>query len=310
MTLFTFDVDVNGLGIGESRPGQVPIRFELVFEADEIDQRMSYALRAKILDGERLLFINDRHYPVLTRGAGRHVDMMLVQAKRPDPGLSGAANAGHETAASDEGTQRRGMFRYLADAALFRDCRDGKSYPVAMEGGYLELERAYLDSGIEGGTEVLVWLEGRYLERPPMEGNISEINLIVDKLHHLDPTKTCTPDVSATLTGTYWKLLELGGTAVSVPEGGREPHLILAGNDSRLRGHGGCNSFFGQFDHDGDSLRFSAIGSTMMACPEGMEAEDAFLQALQGVNRFGISGLFLTLYRDDQPLVRLEAIYF
>ena len=64
-----------------------------------------------------------------------------------------------------------GMFRYMADAALFRDCRTDRSYPVAMEENYIELERAYLNSGVEAGTEVMVELDGRYLERPGMENN-------------------------------------------------------------------------------------------------------------------------------------------
>jgi copper homeostasis protein (lipoprotein) len=36
------------------------------------------------------------------------------------------------------------MFSYMADAAGFRDCRNGLSFPVAMEGAYIDLERAYL----------------------------------------------------------------------------------------------------------------------------------------------------------------------
>lgn len=35
-----------------------------------------------------------------------------------------------------------GMFRCLADAALFKECLTGRSYPVATEGDYLSLERA------------------------------------------------------------------------------------------------------------------------------------------------------------------------
>lgn len=35
-----------------------------------------------------------------------------------------------------------GLFRYQADAATFEDCATGARYPVAMEGGYLDVERA------------------------------------------------------------------------------------------------------------------------------------------------------------------------
>lgn len=35
-----------------------------------------------------------------------------------------------------------GMFTYFADAALFVHCATGRTYPVALEGDYLALERA------------------------------------------------------------------------------------------------------------------------------------------------------------------------
>jgi len=37
-----------------------------------------------------------------------------------------------------------GYFRYAADAALFYPCGEEKGIPVAMEGDYLKIERAYL----------------------------------------------------------------------------------------------------------------------------------------------------------------------
>ena len=62
-----------------TNPGQVPIHFELAYQPEDIDDRMSYAIQARILEGESLMFINDTHTPVLTRGAGNQVDMMLVK---------------------------------------------------------------------------------------------------------------------------------------------------------------------------------------------------------------------------------------
>lgn len=276
-------------------PGQVPIRFEMEYPTAEIDDRMSYALRATIHDRGRMLFTTDTHVPVLTRGAGREARLVLVAVT--------------QAAAEAEGIGLEGMFRYLADAALFRDCRTNRVFPVAMEGCYIELERAYLDSGIEAGKEIMVRLQGRYLERPAMEGNNKEIKLIVDKVEKLDPEKTCTPTAHAELQNTYWKVVELDGGAVETPEGMREAHVILASEDSRAHGHAGCNNFFGHFETAGEKLSFSALGSTMMACPEGMDTEQAFLQALGETTRYEISGQFLTLYANDRPLARLEAVY-
>lgn len=203
----------------------------------------------------------------------------------------------------------QGMFSYMADAAIFRDCRNNKTYPVSIEGQFIELERTYLNSGIEPGKEVMVELNGRLLERPPMEGNINKVKLIVDEVIKLLPDKTCAPEVHAELLGTYWKLLEVGGTRVLTPDGMKEAHLILAGADSRAHGNAGCNNFFAQFKAEEESLEFSAVGSTMMACPAGMDTEQAFLQALGETKRYHISGLFMELYNGEQLLARLEAVY-
>ena len=142
-----------------------------------------------------------------------------------------------------------------------------------------------------------------------MEGNSNLISLIVDKLEKLDPENTCAPTDHAELQNTYWKLVELDGRPVVTPEGMREAHIVLGTEGSNARGHAGCNNFFGTFEVAGDKLTFSALGSTMMGCPEGMDTERAFLQALGETNRYEISGQFLTLYADDRPLARLEAVY-
>jgi putative lipoprotein len=59
---------------------QVPIPFEIDYDPAAIDARYVYAVQARIEIAERLLFITDRQYPVLTRGAPDHVELMLVRA--------------------------------------------------------------------------------------------------------------------------------------------------------------------------------------------------------------------------------------
>ena len=207
------------------------------------------------------------------------------------------------------GTALEGMFRYMADAAIFRDCHDGKEFPVAMESNYIDLERAYLENRGEPGSEVLVRLRGRYLERPAMEGDQKEVHLIVEQLEEILPGESCEPTQHASLTDTYWKLLELESEPVTTPEGMREAHVILASAESRAHGFAGCNNFFGGYQTEGESLTFSAMGATMMACAEGMDTEQAFLGALGETTRYTISGQFLHLYANDHLLARFEAIY-
>ena len=55
----------------------LPIPFVLHYDPNEIDERMTYSVFASIRSGERLLFISDRSYPVLTRGHSDRVDLVL-----------------------------------------------------------------------------------------------------------------------------------------------------------------------------------------------------------------------------------------
>lgn len=287
-------------------PGQVPIPFELAYQPGAIDPAMSYAIRARILapDGS-LLFINDAQFPVITRDAGTHADMLLVSASRR------ASSAG--SAAETAGMELQGQFSYLADAASFRDCKTGKVFPVEMSGQYQALEHAYLNSGIETGTGLTVSVRGRYLERPGMEVNTNKIMLIVDKFQQISENQDCTPTEHAELFNTYWKLIELDGKRVQLdgtPAQQREAHMVLNEQEFRVNGHSGCNRFFGGFDLDGEKLVFSGLGSTMMACPSGMETEQAFLLALGESNRARVLGQFLELFKNEHSLARFEAVYF
>ena len=53
--------------------------FSLPYAAKDIDERMTYSVFATIRSGDRLLFVSDRSYQVLTRGHSNHVDLILVQ---------------------------------------------------------------------------------------------------------------------------------------------------------------------------------------------------------------------------------------
>ncbi len=63
---------------------QPPFAYELTVDAARIDPRMRYAVSARILRGEQLLFINDTQYPVLTQGGGTTANLVLVRVT-PSP---------------------------------------------------------------------------------------------------------------------------------------------------------------------------------------------------------------------------------
>jgi heat shock protein HslJ len=112
------------------------------------------------------------------------------------------------------------------------------------------------------------------------------------------------------ITEKYWKLVELKGQPV--PALKREPYLILRTEDKRMTGFGGCNSFTGAYtlDEAASRIRFDQVASTMMACPSGMDVEQAFHEVLRGVDNYSLNGDRLSLNRARMaPLARFEAVY-
>jgi putative lipoprotein len=71
--------DVLGRARIES-PGNPPIRFSIGYDPAGIDPSHSYAVRARVLVGEDLLFVTDQNYPALTRGHGSDVQLLLRRA--------------------------------------------------------------------------------------------------------------------------------------------------------------------------------------------------------------------------------------
>ena len=57
----------------------IPIPFALPYTPADIDERMTYSVFASIRSGDRLLFVTDRSYQVLTRGQSDHVELVLIK---------------------------------------------------------------------------------------------------------------------------------------------------------------------------------------------------------------------------------------
>jgi heat shock protein HslJ len=108
---------------------------------------------------------------------------------------------------------------------------------------------------------------------------------------------------AARLRSTYWKLTALGSTPVNVADSQREPHIILQADSKQVNGSGGCNRMFGSYELNGDALTFSGVGSTKMACQDGMDVETSFLPSLQRVAKWRITGQRLELLDSSGALV-------
>ncbi len=60
-------------------PGRFPVDFAVSYEPDDIDPRAVYGLQVRVTLNDRLIYINDTAFDVLTRGnPGRGVDMWVI----------------------------------------------------------------------------------------------------------------------------------------------------------------------------------------------------------------------------------------
>ena len=197
----------------------------------------------------------------------------------------------------------RGMYRYMADAAMFEECLTGLKLPVAAEGDNIALQTAYLSVKHEPDAPVLASVQGLIAPRPAMEGDQPVPTLVVEKFVRFWPNETCgARGVTHELASTRWVLMRLNDEPVNSSELQREPFIALEGNEHRVFGNGGCNRVVGGYATDGDKITFKPLALTRMACPN-MAFESAFEKALNDATRWKISGAHLELFDANGAVV-------
>ena len=113
--------------------------------------------------------------------------------------------------------------------------------------------------------------------------------------------------VDQALEGTSWQVMSYNNGKGGVTS------LIIGteisanfGEDGQLTGNSGCNSYFAEYETDGDNISIGTAGKTEMACiePEGlMEQELQYLAALETAATYKIEGLNLEMRTSGGSLV-------
>ncbi len=286
-------------GPGDAGP---PYAFTIAFADDVVTEAGLYALKTQVMWQDQLYMAAGT---ILEEYPAKNPDINLVMV-RPGVGTSNETAEGNDMLIA-------GMMTYMADAAILVECKSGATFPIAMEGDYLALETAYLSDRAAPGEPLYVMLEGNRALRPAMEGPDREM-VIVDRFIRTRPEVTCERQmVDASLQNTYWRLDVLEGAGFPADLKTRDPHLMLETTDgSNYRATVGCNQMRGAYTLDGEQLSFSSAASTMMACPEPLDAlERQFRLALAEASNFLIEGETLILRgADDELRAIFTAVYF
>jgi heat shock protein HslJ len=106
---------------------------------------------------------------------------------------------------------------------------------------------------------------------------------------------------SAGLLSGEWTLASAGDPAAPrAPLTDAVPTILFEANG--MSGFAGCNRYFGGFSFGGDSISFTDIGATRMACDQPrMEQESFFFAALMGATTFSLDGDTLTINYTMSP---------
>lgn len=90
-----------------------------------------------------------------------------------------------------------------------------------------------------------------------------------------------------------WVLQTLNGKEVKLSDPNSNMFIQFDVVEKRVDGRAACNRFFGNYEMDGNSLKFSPMGATRMACPD-LQIETEFFQTLDKVDAFTIKDNLLS----------------
>lgn len=109
------------------------------------------------------------------------------------------------------------------------------------------------------------------------------------------------------IEGVKWELSELDSVKVNLSN--NLPFLQFDKQNNSVAGSTGCNRFFGKYEINVVSLKFSGIGMTKMSCLDGERSrvEMKMSQALNQITRYEIKNGSLHLYGGNRLLMKFIA---
>jgi copper homeostasis protein (lipoprotein) len=216
-------------------------------------------------------------------------------------------------APDDIGQRFQGLYRYYADSASLQDCASGRTYPILVEGGHLQLERAWLAASPVPESRRLVEFDAVVELRAPEPGLAPREHLRVTRFISLADATDCGGEASSGFAGppslrdTAWRVLRLDGKPIAGLAPAQSPTLQFSASERRVAGYTGCNRFAGSYELNGTELRFSQLATTRMACVgEAGIVEQVFSAALDEIHTLRLTDQRLELF-DKAGTLRIAA---
>jgi uncharacterized lipoprotein YbaY/heat shock protein HslJ len=280
--------------------GQIPIAYTITFDDKKIVLGHRYAVRAKITQGDTLLYMTDTMNPVFTGNDTNEVELIMKRIYK-----------------IPESHVMQGLYKYMADAALFKECLTGKYYPVAFEADNVALEKAYLKDTNGSGEFLKVEIKGKVVKRPKMDGDGEEDTLLVERFIRTEEKKDCTAQhENVPIINNYWKLILLSGGNVSTKENEREAHILLKtgfNGVGELKMVTSCGIVMGRYKIEDQNIeiKFKERDISEEKTCKDKVTEDKFSDALTNAKYWKIKGETLQLLDDtDAVLAEFKAVYF
>jgi len=123
------------------------------------------------------------------------------------------------------------------------------------------------------------------------------------------PQATPTAAQPEPLMASGWKLISITAAGFDLTPSGEVEITLVFTPDGQVAGSSGCNRYFSAVElGEAGETSLGPIGSTMMACPEEVMAqEQQFLQALEGVGRHRLAEGRLELLFGEDGVLTFEA---
>lgn len=196
-----------------------------------------------------------------------------------------------------------GRFRVNGGVGSIMECATETTFPVRSDKDYSTLLQNYMNTPHDQGRPLLASVFAKVVR-----GKSGRPELLIEQFRKIYPDRNCEGSkIKSSLTGTSWRLLELGGVTLTKSVDAKQVYLLLDSSRS-FRAYGGCNKITGNYLVKGDLFSINRKHDIRMACPTGLLLEKNFIEALDSTESFRVEGEILELMdHTDQIRARFKA---